>query len=467
MLIIVVNEKSFTRVVDDDIRNISKLSSATISGGLDDGLEGPIFLSRTMSDDLFLKDWLLTGEGAADEKDVALMQRYLSAYSEAYGYSSVFLVSAKTGAYYYQDGLHKMVTPDDPHDVWYYTFLESGKRYDLDVDYTETRVKRLSIFVNCRVEAENGTLLGVAGVGIPMSELEKRLKDNEATYDVKAFLIDAQGTIQADSTIGRIESVNFFSDSKALAVKDRILNPEAGIQIFWKSGHGSGYCLVSQYLEKLDWYLIVEKNAETLRTGLSAPMRVTLAITFVIIAVVLFLVIRMVGRYNRFLLRTASMDGVTGLPNNKMFRQMFNHNVNRYGYGYGRGKLFIFDIDNFKNINDTYGHMSGNAVLSKVAKIAKDTIGNHGIVARWGGDEFVGVVYGRRVDTENTVRTMVRNISAISNLDCKQVTISMGATALAENMSLSELLHEADDALYNAKNCGKDQAVFFQDLERN
>ncbi|MEG2421289.1 MAG: diguanylate cyclase [Oscillospiraceae bacterium] len=451
--------------MDDDIRNISKLSSATIGAGLDDSLEGPIFVSRTMAGDLFLKDWLQTGEGTADEEDVALMKRYLSAYSEAYGYTSVFLVSAKTGAYYNQDGLHKTITPDDPHDVWYYKFLESGKLYDLDVDYTETRVKSLAVFVNCRVEAEDGTLLGVAGVAIPMSELEKHLKVNEESYDVKAFLMDAEGTIQVDSILGRIESANFFSDPKALAVKDRILNKEAGIQIFWKSGHGSGYCLVSQYLEKMDWYLIVEKNAETLRSKLSAQMRVTLAITFVIIAVVLLLVTRMVGRYNRFLLRAASMDGVTGLPNNKMFRQMFNHNAHRYGYG--RGKLFIFDIDNFKNINDTYGHMSGNAALSKVARVAKDTIGTRGIIARWGGDEFVGVVYGSRAETENTIRAVVRNISTISNLDCKQVTISIGATALADSMSLSELLHEADAALYSAKSSGKDQAVFFQDLEPN
>ncbi|MEG1240822.1 MAG: diguanylate cyclase [Oscillospiraceae bacterium] len=463
-LIVIVNEKSFTRLVDDNIRNISKLSSATICAKIDDSLEGPIFVSQTMGNDVFLRDWLMEEERDGGQADVADMQRYLSEYTEEFGYDSAFLVSEKTGTYYHQDGRNKVITTEDAHDVWYYDFINSGKIYDLDVDRDEAREKDLTVFVNCRIEAEDGTLLGVVGVGVNMNKLQQLLQDHEGDYSVKVFLMDPSGLVQVDSLPGRIETANFFDDPKALAVKDRILGNKTGTELFWKAGHGSGYCLVSQYIEKLDWYLIVEKDAENMRTRFNAQMRGTLLITVIIIAVVLLVVSRMVGRYNRFLVRAASMDGVTGLPNNKMFRQIFNENAKRPGNG--RGKLFIFDIDDFKGVNDTYGHMEGNAVLRRVARVAKATLDTRGTVARWGGDEFVGVVYGGRTETEALVRQMVQKISEISGLECKQITVSMGATALAENMNLSDLLHEADAAMYSAKERGKNQAVFFQDLDR-
>ncbi|MEG1577812.1 MAG: diguanylate cyclase [Oscillospiraceae bacterium] len=463
-LIVLVNEKSFTKLVDDDIRNISKLSSAMISAKMGDSLEGLVFVGQTMANDLFLRDWLIEEEGDGSGASVEKMQRYLSGYTEEFGYDSAFLVSEKTGTYYHQDGRNKVITSEDTHDIWYSDFLNSGKDYDLDVDRDEVRENELTVFVNCRIEAEDGTLLGVAGVGISMDKLQKLLKDHEDAYAVKVFLMDSNGLIQVDSLTECIETTNFFAEPKALAVKDRILNNQTGPELFWKARQGSGYCLVSQYIPKLDWYLIVEKNAEDLWMEYNIQMRGTLIFTVSVIVMILLLVSRMMGKYNRSLLRAASMDGVTGLPNNKMFRQIFRENSKRVGNG--RGKLFLFDIDDFKRINDTYGHMEGNAVLRRVAKVTKELLGSQGMVARWGGDEFVGIVYGGRAETEYLVRQVVQKISEIASLECKRVTISMGATALAENMSLSELIHEADAAMYSAKNNGKNQAVLFQDLER-
>ncbi|MEG2455320.1 MAG: diguanylate cyclase, partial [Oscillospiraceae bacterium] len=463
LLIAIVSTKNFTKIVDDDIINISKLSSAMIAAEINGSLEGPIFVGQTMANDLFLKEWL-SREGTADAKDQdgETVRRYLAEYSEQYGYDSVFLISARTGTYYFQGGVNKIVDESDPHDVWYYNFISSGKTYDLDVDVDEISGNQQTVFVNCRIEDGQGELLGVAGVGIRMSRLQELLKKHEGEYEMKAFLMDREGLVQVDSAPDNIETVNFFSEPKALAIKDRILANETSMELFWKSGQGSGYCLVTQYIERLDWYLVVQKNAEKVRAVLDVHKQETVILAVITIAVVLVLISRMVGKYGSGLVRAASIDGVTGLPNNKMFRQSFQNNVGRPGCG--RGKLFIYDIDNFKSINDSQGHLYGNTVLGSVSRVARSTVGNRGIVARWGGDEFVGVIYGGGTETRTLVEALVKNISEIATPNGTPITISIGATELTAGVSFGELLHQADAAMYHAKKNGKNSAAYFRDL---
>ncbi|MEG2679945.1 MAG: cache domain-containing protein, partial [Oscillospiraceae bacterium] len=219
--VIAVNEKSFTEIVDDDIRNISKLSSSVICSEIENSLAGPIAVGRTMAGDIFLEDWLIEEPAGGGQNQTEKLQRYLAKYSEKYGYDSTFLISEQSGIYYHQQGINKTMAPADEHDVWYYRFVEGGKDYDLDVDVDEV-TGELTIFVNCRMETEDGTLLGVAGVGIKMSRLQALLKQYETDYDVKAFLMDSDGLVQVDSDAKHIESTNFYDDPKALTIRDRV-----------------------------------------------------------------------------------------------------------------------------------------------------------------------------------------------------------------------------------------------------
>lgn len=460
VLVALVNRQGFTKIVNDDIVHISKLSSAMLASKIDDDLANPIFVGQTMANDVFVKDWLAKEQST--DNAAAKIQQYLKAYCDQYGYHSAFLVSAKSQIYYYQDGINKKITPEDAHDVWYYDFVDSGKAYDLDVDRDEISDDVLTVFVNCRITDAKGALLGVVGVGIEMSNLQALFDRHEREYNMKAFLMDETGLIQVDSVAGRIEAVNFFDAPKAQTIREQILENQTSTELFWKAEQGSGYCLVTQYIEELDWYLVVEKDTELVRETLNAQMWQTLLATFLVIGVVLLLVSKLLGKYSRGLIRAASIDGVTGLPNNKMFRQFYNQNMGRVGFT--RGKLFMFDIDDFKTINDTYGHLSGNEVLKRVSRVAKEVVGEDGIVARWGGDEFVGMVYGNGMKTETLVRLIGKNIANMRDVDCPQVTVSVGATAMSSRSGLTKLLHEADVAMYAAKNQGKNRTILFQDL---
>ncbi|MFZ4450680.1 sensor domain-containing diguanylate cyclase [Salibacterium aidingense] len=125
-----------------------------------------------------------------------------------------------------------------------------------------------------------------------------------------------------------------------------------------------------------------------------------------------------------------------------------------------QGTFLLFDIDNFKEINDSYGHQTGDSIIVQVGRIIEENIRTGDVAARWGGEELA--VYlpcasapaGRKVADR-----IVRHVEKASN---PAVTISCGAATWTreEEMTLDELFLRADQALYRAKRSGKNQVVY-------
>lgn len=167
---------------------------------------------------------------------------------------------------------------------------------------------------------------------------------------------------------------------------------------------------------------------------------------------------------NRKLIRESEIDELTGIYNRLAFRRRYDklyHYALKKQYTYCVG---IFDIDNFKTYNDSYGHLQGDACLKRVARILRATSDGSFCVARYGGDEFVFMAYG--VDEEKVRDFSSRlvenirqeNIPFEAGEDSDHVTISVGAILLdtTEGMELTTLLRKADQALYEVKQEGKD-----------
>lgn len=123
------------------------------------------------------------------------------------------------------------------------------------------------------------------------------------------------------------------------------------------------------------------------------------------------------------------------------------------------GGLILFDIDDFKKVNDSYGHYVGDKVLMQVANLIKDIVADKGIAARWGGEEFA--IYLPDYDLDETVdmANMIRK--KIYEQTDPQVTISSGVSIWAnkERDSIEHLFIRTDEALYKAKTSGKNKVV--------
>lgn len=128
--------------------------------------------------------------------------------------------------------------------------------------------------------------------------------------------------------------------------------------------------------------------------------------------------------------------------------------------------LFI-DIDNFKKINDTHGHKTGDYVLRYIAEIILQKVRSIDIAARWGGEEIVVALVGAGEDNAyhkaEEIRKAVRRRVRIPSRAVVPTTVSIGVAQLEENIALDDLIKRADQAMYKAKNTGKDKTVKYSD----
>ena len=125
------------------------------------------------------------------------------------------------------------------------------------------------------------------------------------------------------------------------------------------------------------------------------------------------------------------------------------------------GAVVVIDIDNFKNVNDTYGHLIGDDVLKEFATVIKNNIRGNDVFARWGGEEFLLLLQNSTfenvmVKTEELRKVIDKHtFKTIGNL-----TASFGIAKKEENDGIHSLLQRADKALYEAKTSGKNKVVF-------
>ncbi|MGH1471716.1 MAG: GGDEF domain-containing protein [Cellvibrionaceae bacterium] len=153
-------------------------------------------------------------------------------------------------------------------------------------------------------------------------------------------------------------------------------------------------------------------------------------------------------------------DHLTGAYNRRYMDQKIDEQIERYNRNKNIASIITFDIDNFKKINDKYGHSVGDEVLVEVAKTAKLRVRSLDKVCRSGGEEFVVLLPDT---TENEARILGEELRvAISEqplLKNSTVTISCGVSTMLPNDSRDSWLKRSDQAMYKAKNKGKNTVV--------
>lgn len=124
--------------------------------------------------------------------------------------------------------------------------------------------------------------------------------------------------------------------------------------------------------------------------------------------------------------------------------------------------LIMFDIDDFKYCNDTYGHDTGDEVLKRFSRLVKRLIRRNDIAARYGGEEFVIVLLNIEQEQVFSIADKIRRAFASVQFDgiSYPITASFGITVRKKIDTRSSLLKRADDALYKAKNKGKNCVEF-------
>lgn len=124
----------------------------------------------------------------------------------------------------------------------------------------------------------------------------------------------------------------------------------------------------------------------------------------------------------------------------------------------------MIDIDNFKKVNDIYGHIAGDKVLKEVSNVIRKSISNEDILGRYGGEEFIAIIKDEINNYKDIIERIRRNIEELNiNVNNKliKVTSSIGVKNFNFNkMTLEENISLVDKSLYEAKNSGKNRVVY-------
>jgi len=157
----------------------------------------------------------------------------------------------------------------------------------------------------------------------------------------------------------------------------------------------------------------------------------------------------------------AIRDELTGLHNRRHVLELLDHEKNRSSRGGGIFCLAMLDIDHFKNVNDTYGHQAGDAVLQAVAAMIKTTMRNTEYCARYGGEEFLIVLTQTGIDGAligaERVRTNIEKIPFPNIGSNFKITVSIGLSEYRMREGVDDIIARADEALYRAKNGGRNR----------
>jgi|GEM_PF-1860845 len=164
-------------------------------------------------------------------------------------------------------------------------------------------------------------------------------------------------------------------------------------------------------------------------------------------------------------LQEASRDALTGLCGREDFMNWWNKNYGKKDYA--EAVLFIMDVDDFKQVNDTKGHNAGDDVLKLVASQLRSVVRYDNQVCRWGGDEFVGVIPGTIEKAASRLKELSIRIEAVSSFENVPITVSIGyvnMNILGNVRDVIGMMELADKALYRVKQAGKGGVVCYEDM---
>ena len=165
------------------------------------------------------------------------------------------------------------------------------------------------------------------------------------------------------------------------------------------------------------------------------------------------------------LINTMRVDALTQIANRYYYNQILVKEFQKAQNTHNPLCMIVIDLDYFKEINDTYGHLQGDFILKEVAKLLKRTIRNQDIVARWGGEEFAILL--PETDIKEAILVAERIQRSLKEADfgiSKKITLSFGISCLGNGIgTIQELFKKADDRMYEAKRRGRDQIIYHDD----
>ncbi|WP_417814554.1 diguanylate cyclase [Thalassospira alkalitolerans] len=415
----------------------------------------PNLVSSMMAHDTFVKDWLLN-----EEENSQKIKRYLQMIKNKYNMFVAFLVSEETKKYYTQDGVIETLNKDNPDNQWYFKFKNTQTNQEINLDYNQELDNSLIMFINHKMIDEDYQLIGVTGIGLKISYVDEMLKHFRQNYKFSVYFVNEDGkVILSERKNNNLKNLNDIPELAKL--KEQIVSKKANVIEYSKND--MNYLLKTKYVPELDLYLIVEAKINDFMKTEYNTFYINLFISLIVTIIITFIIIYSIKGFNKRLEYFANNDPLTNLLN----RRSFNDNLNTFTKLSKRTKkpisLLFLDIDNFKTINDTLGHKTGDEVLKRVSSILRENLRETDIKSRWGGEEFIIALINtdskEATEIAQKLKEKLENDLSLIKLVNKPITGSFGVTKIKDEESISLAIVRVDNAMYEAKKSGKNKVV--------
>lgn len=429
------------------------LTSDNLYSEIQKDLVRPVVISSMMASDTFLRDWVLSGEGEVDK-----VTRYLLEVKDRYSAFTTFFISERTRTYYQTGGVLKKISQDEPRDAWYFRVRAMNTPYEINIDPDQANKDITTIFINYRVLDYAGRFIGVTGIGLTMDAARTLIDIYQKRYGRDVYFVDRQGRVALGSN-AHPQGSDIRKSAGLGDIADAILRKGSGPFQYMKDGRER--LLNVRLIPELNWYLFVEGSDDEAMAGVRTTLYTNLAVGILITLIVLLVTSVTINRYQSRLEEMATTDKLTGLSNRQAFDLLIPQAISESRRSGSPLCLLMIDIDNFKDVNDSHGHLAGDKVLHAVARAIKASLRASDIVCRWGGEEFLVALKSTDLAQAQTLAEKIRRTLEAAGVPHKTTrlsfTTSIGISAWRNGDTPERLISRADEALYLAKKQGRNR----------
>lgn len=444
----IMSYMSLRSVISDNAKQVTQVISERIYDAINNELTKPIAVSLTMASDSYLIERIKQEADHDLQQNASDIADYLGHIRSRLGFETTFLVSEQSRYYYTHAGLNKRVDVDnDDHDIWYKLFVERGKQYELHVDEDQTKSDTLTIFVNTRIIDDDGTLLGVCGMGVQMDNLLKLVRENEEKYHVNIDMVDGSGLVLVDTDEDNIES-------KVLS-NIPVDGQSADGYVFKMEGESM---VGARFVDNLSWYLVIHDNENYSKSAFTRLLTNYL-ILLVVLILFLLIAIYVIMRRERSLYVSSAIEVLTGL-NSRLVYEEYIRELRKQKY---KEVTYIsLDLNGLKRINDNIGHTAGDELIIAAGHFIRDYFTHMGRCYRIGGDEFAVIIDHCNVDNEKVYREFKEIVSRWHGSMVPEMSISMGIARGCDYdiEDIHKLIELADMEMY------RDKDLYYQSHRR-
>ena len=417
----------------------------------------PLTIAQFMANDDFLLNYT-----QQDEIDKKVLFSYIKKLSKQFQLLSFVAIESQDLMI---DANNKQTHLLSKEAEWFHRLKTEDKYQFADIGNADDP----HLYFDVKLINKDNEFIGFAGVAVDLDKFAQLFSQFNQRFGFELFFVDENNNITLSS--------NSLMKTESHHRKNEIVNinslpwypsylQQTNTAKNLVSGDYNEFIISQLPLKDLNWRIFIVAP-EASQQSEYWQLFISKLVIFILVAFALYYLFSIVINYFKFnLVKDSETDYLTQLPN----RSFIHWKYSQLSEQYENICVVIADIDNFKVINDTYGHLVGDDVLKTIAKKFIENLRSIDLAGRWGGEEFIMLLPDTTAEQAqeiiDRIRVNIQNIEFESSSTSQRfnITVSFGLSdSSLSGISLKDIIYKADKALYQAKENGRNQVVIHID----